>query len=243
MTHGPRGIFVTGTDTGVGKTLVAVSLVRALVRHGVRVSVMKPVASGSEQTPLGLRNSDAQALVQAANVAAPYEVVNPYCYFPPISPHIAAEEAHMPVDLRVIAQCFRSQQSRADFVVVEGAGGWHAPISASQTMEALALSLDLPVLLVVAMRLGCLNHALLSRRAIEGSGARLAGWVANEPDPGFERRQDNLESLARLMDRAPLAVLPFQPDGAAALAAGGLIARGLLPADITLAAGAPRLPG
>jgi len=230
VTHGPRGIFVTGTDTAVGKTLVAVSLVRALVRRGLRVSVMKPIASGSEHTPLGLRNADALALGQAANVPVPYEVLNPYCYAPAISPHIAAREVNLPVDLRVIAQCFRSLQAAADFVVVEGAGGWHAPISDAQTMEDLALSLDIPVLLVVAMRLGCLNHALLSRRAIERGGARAAGWVANELDPAFERRNENLESLFRLLGGAPLAVLPFQPDPEAALAAGEHIARQILPA-------------
>lgn len=219
VSHTPRGLFITGTDTEVGKTLVAVSLVRALVKGGLRVAVMKPVASGAEPMPLGLRNSDALALLHAANVPAPYERVNPYCYVPPISPHLAAKEAAFPVDLRVIEECFDALRGNADLVVVEGAGGWYAPISEKHTMQDLALRLDLPVVLVVAMRLGCLNHAMLSRRAIEAAGANLAGWVANELDPGFERRAENLESLVQLMGSAPLAVLPFQPDEATALLA------------------------
>jgi dethiobiotin synthetase len=221
-------VFITGTDTGVGKTLISVSLVRALVLQGLRVSVMKPIASGSEHTPIGLRNADALALMQATNVAAAYEVVNPYCYFPAISPHIAAKEANIPVDLRVIARCFAALQADADLVIVEGAGGWHAPISDSQTMQELPRTLDIPVILVVAMKLGCLNHALLSRRAIESSGAALAGWVANEVDPTFERSRENLQSLVRLMGREPLAVFPFQPDHTAAMEAARHAARQLL---------------
>jgi dethiobiotin synthetase len=182
--------------------------------------VMKPIASGAEHTPQGLRNADALALAQVSNVASSYEVLNPYCYLPAISPHIAAEEAGMPVDLRVIGRCFAALEEGADYVLVEGAGGWHAPISETGTMADLPLALDIPVLLVVGLRLGCLNHAVLSVRAIEASGASFAGWVANCLDATFERRAQNLRSLQRLLGRAPLAVLPFQPDAAAALQAG-----------------------
>ncbi|MGH8140616.1 MAG: dethiobiotin synthase [Steroidobacteraceae bacterium] len=229
MTHKPRGIFVTGTDTGVGKTLVAVSLVRALVKRGLRVSAMKPIASGAEHTPEGLRNADALALAGASNVAAPYEALNPYCFIPAISPHIAANEAHITVDASVILQCFDVLARDADYVVVEGAGGWYAPINAKQTMADLPLALDIPVVLVVGLRLGCLNHALLSRQAIEARGATFAGWVANGVDAAFERRAENLATLETLLGHEPLAVFPFQPDAAGALRSGERAARRLLP--------------
>ncbi len=227
MTNKPTGIFVTGTDTGVGKTLVAVSLVKALVAHGLRVSVMKPIASGSEHTAAGLRNADALALAAAANVAAPYEAVNPYCFEPAISPHIAAEEAGIGVETRVIRQSFETVSVGADFVVVEGAGGWYAPVSDSQTMSDLPKLLDVPVLLVVGLRLGCLNHALLTKRAIEADGAEFAGWVANSIDPTLERRAENLSSLERRLGGPPLAVFPFEPDAQSDLHAGEQLGRRL----------------
>lgn len=228
MTHKPRGIFVTGTDTGVGKTLVAVSLVRALVKRELRVSVMKPIASGAQLCPEGIRNADALALAQASNVPAPYEVLNPYCFIPAISPHIAADELNLAVDTAVIAQCFAALAGDADYTVVEGAGGWYAPINRSQTMADLPIALDIPVLLVVGLRLGCLNHALLSKRAIQVRGARFAGWVANGIDGEFERRAENLATLRDLLECEPLAVVPFQPDADAALRSGEHAASQLL---------------
>ena len=203
------GVFVTGTDTGIGKTLVSVSFVEALVRHGLRVSVMKPIASGSEHTPAGLRNADALALAKASNVTAPYAAINPYCFEPAISPHIAAKEARIEVDTTLIKDRFDALSSGADFVVVEGAGGWYVPISTSSMMADLPKLLGVPVLLVVGLRLGCLNHALLTRRAIEASGAEFAGWVANKIDPALERGAENLSSLERMLGSAPLAVFPF----------------------------------
>jgi dethiobiotin synthetase len=223
MSSKTPGIFVTGTDTGVGKTLVSVSFVEALVRHGLRVAVMKPIASGSEQTSAGLRNADALALAKVSNVAAPYAAINPYCFEPAISPHIAAEEAGIDVDISLIRDRFQALASSADFIVVEGAGGWYVPIGPTGTAAALPKpapeapkmmadlpkSLGIPVLLVVGLRLGCLNHALLTRRAIEASGAELAGWVANQIDPTLERGAQNLASLERMLGSAPLAVFPF----------------------------------
>ncbi len=206
------GMFVIGTDTGVGKTLVSVSLVRALVRHGLRVSVMKPVASGSEQTASGLRNADALALAEASNVIVPYSTINPYCFEPAISPHIAAEEAGKQVEAGVIRDRFNALAGTADFVVVEGAGGWFSPLSAAHTMADLPRWLGLPVLLVVGLRIGCLNHAHLTRAAIDSGGAELAGWVANTIDPAMERSQQNIDTLKRIMGCEPLAVFPFAPD-------------------------------
>jgi len=204
------GLFITGTDTGVGKTLVAVSLVRALAAQGMRVAAMKPIAAGAVNTPRGLRNDDAEALAAAANVAAPYERINPYCLAAPVSPHIAAAEAGVTIEVSMIARRFGELAERADCVIVEGAGGWLAPISDHETVADVARALALPVLLVVGLRLGCLNHALLSARAIEADGLTLAGWIGNSIDPAFERREENLAALERRLGRAPLAVIPHR---------------------------------
>lgn len=209
----PQGLFITGTDTGVGKTLLSVSFVKALVQHGLRIAVMKPIASGSERTSAGLRNADALALAEASNVVVPYDSINPYCFEPAISPHIAAEEVKIDVDVGLIKSRFQALAAGADFVVVEGAGGWYAPISKTKSMADLPKSLGIPALLVVGMRLGCLNHALLTRQAIEASGVELAGWVANSIDPQLERAAQNLSSLERMLGSEPLAVFPFVPDG------------------------------
>jgi dethiobiotin synthetase len=204
----PTALFITGTDTGVGKTHVSVSLVKALVKHGLRVAVMKPIASGSGHTPDGLRNEDAMALMEASNVHLPYATVNPYCFEPAISPHIAAEEAKIDVDIGIIKDRFEAMASAADFTVVEGAGGWYAPISRKHSIADLPRSLQIPALLVVGVRLGCLNHAQLSREAIDASGVEFAGWVANCIDPSLARAAENLATLERIMGTAALAVFP-----------------------------------
>ncbi len=223
-----RGIFVTGTDTGVGKTVIASSLVAALVERGLRVAVMKPVASGSERLPEGLRNSDALALMAEASVRAPYDTVNPYCFLPPVSPHIAAAEAGVTIEAGPIRERFESLAARADQVVVEGAGGWLVPLGRTLSMADLALELDLPVLLVVGMRLGCLNHALLTREAIAARNAPFAGWVANGVEATLERAEENVATLTERLGVAPLARVPFlrAPAALAHLrsAAGALIA-------------------
>jgi dethiobiotin synthetase len=210
-----HGIFITGTDTGVGKTVAACGLVRALRQTGSRVSVMKPVASGSLRTPEGLRNADALALMEAAGMdsRALYARVNPYCFEPPISPHIAAEDAKIKIDIDLIRGEFDRLAASADWVVVEGAGGWLAPLSDHETMADLATGLDLPVLIVVGLKLGCLNHAQLTRRAVGAHGVPFAGWVASAIDPQMSRLEANLESLQRLLGEPPLAVVPHLPDG------------------------------
>ena len=210
-----HGIFITGTDTGVGKTLIACALVRALREEGARVAVMKPVASGSFQTPDGLRNADALALMDAAGLkgAEHYNEVNPYCFGPAISPHIAAKEAGITVDTSMIKQQFDKLAADADWVVVEGAGGWFAPINEHQTMADLAWALSVPALMVVGLKLGCLNHAQLTRLAVESHGVVLAGWVSNAIDPLMWRPEANLEALERLLGEPPLAVVPHLPEG------------------------------
>jgi dethiobiotin synthetase len=202
------GLFIAGTDTGVGKTRAAVAVVRALVRRSVRVAVMKPVAAGASVTAAGPRNEDALALIDAANVAADYGLVNPYCLRAPISPHLAAAEEGVSIDPAQVAHAFASLARSAECVVVEGAGGWLAPISERETMADIARRLELPILLVVGLKLGCLSHAQLTVRAIQTDNMRLAGWVANQLDPRFERISENVSTLEALLRSPPLALMP-----------------------------------
>lgn len=206
-----RGVFITGTDTSVGKTLVAAAVIRVLARAGLKTVGMKPVASGSAATPDGLRNDDALRLQAAANLSRPYALVNPYAFAPPIAPHLAATEAGVMIALPKILESFRQLCAGADAVVVEGVGGWQVPLGDSWGVPELARALGLPVILVAGLRLGCLNHTLLSVRAIQADGLRLAGWVANSIDSGFERRAENLATLQRSLDAPLLADVPWRP--------------------------------
>jgi dethiobiotin synthetase len=217
------GIFVTGTDTGVGKTFVSAALVRALRLSGVDALAMKPVASGSAETPDGLRNEDALALIEAmrtplpgAAVAAPpdYATVNPYTLRDPIAPHLAAANDDVEVGLAPIRSAWLDLAARSQFVLVEGAGGWAIPLSEHRMQADLPLALGLPVLLVVGVRLGCINHALLSARAIRGDGLELAGWIANTVDPALPQADEAIDTIACHLD-APLAVIPRDPEPAA----------------------------
>lgn len=224
MNAGRRGVFITGTDTEVGKTVVATALVRSLVAAGLKIAVMKPVAAGAEETPEGPRNADALALIEAANAANVYPLVNPYCLDLPASPHIAAAKAGISVEIERIATAFDELAGSADLVVVEGAGGWYAPVSETRTMVDIAKILDLPVLLVVGLRLGCLNHALLTAQAVKASGLRLAGWFANPVQRSFEHAAENIAALEARLDAPLLAILDFQPDAVARRASFGAIA-------------------
>jgi dethiobiotin synthetase len=213
-----RGIFITGTDTGVGKTVVACALVRGLRDGGARVAVMKPVASGAFQTPEGLRNADALALMEAAGADLHvYEDVNPYCFEPAISPHIAAKEAGIEIDTSIIRQKYDQLAAGVDWVVVEGAGGWFAPITEHQTMADLAWALSVPALLVVGLKLGCLNHARLTRLGVESHGVPLAGWVVSGIDRHMTRIEANLETLERVFGEPPLALVPHLAAGSDAI--------------------------
>ncbi|MGH8263964.1 MAG: dethiobiotin synthase [Steroidobacteraceae bacterium] len=196
----PRGFFVTGTDTGVGKTHVSVALMQALARNGARVVGMKPVASGCELQDGRLVNEDALLLWRAGNVDVQYADVNPYAFAPAIAPHAAAAAAGVAIDLELLRLRFDALAARADCVVVEGAGGWRVPLGPGFGMADLAARLELPVLLVVGMRLGCLNHALLTVESIATCGLRLAGWIANDPGPPMEARE---ASVLALRERLP----------------------------------------
>lgn len=193
------GVFVTGTDTGVGKTRIAAALLQVCRERGLRSAAMKPVASGCRQTAEGLRNADAVILQQAATLSLDYETVNPYAFAAPIAPHIAAQQAGVEIDLRHIQAGYNTLAARADCVIVEGAGGWYAPLTAQHSIADLAAILALPVVLVIGMRLGCLNHALLSEAAILASGVPLLGWIANNPQPAMPALQENLRSLQQRM--------------------------------------------
>lgn len=207
----PAGYFITGTDTEIGKTVVTLGLVRWLQGRGLRVAAMKPVASGCERTPQGLRNDDALQLQQQASMPLGYDEVNPYAFEPPIAPHIAAAQAGEQIELDRIRRGVQQLAGRADTVCVEGVGGWLVPLNGRKTVADLAVALGLDVVLVVGMRLGCLNHALLTARAIEASGARLAGWVANCLPPAPDRLEENINTLKTMISAPLLAVSPVQP--------------------------------
>ena len=206
-----RAVFVTGTDTGVGKTEVAAGLISAAAESGLRAVGMKPVASGAEQTPEGLRSADALKLMAAANLKKLYAEVNPYCFAPAIAPHIAALEAGVEIGLETVQRAYAGLCQGADAVVVEGVGGWQVPLAPGLELPDLARALDLPVVLVVGMRLGCLNHALLTARAICADGLELAGWVANAIDSSFQRPEANLATLEAELGAPLLARIEHAP--------------------------------
>jgi dethiobiotin synthetase len=222
-----HGLFVTGTDTGVGKTLVASTLLRAFALSGLRAVGMKPVATGCHADTHDRANEDVAALVAASNVDAPIDLINPYCFEPAIAPHLAAQRAGSSISLARIRACYLSLASLADRVVVEGAGGLLVPLNFREDSRDLVRLLKLPVVLVVGMRLGCLNHALLTAEAIRSRGLTFAGWVANRIDPAMPRFEDNLETLRQKLAAPLIAIMPFAPDSAQALSALDL---GLLPA-------------
>jgi dethiobiotin synthetase len=203
-----NGVFVTGTDTDCGKTRVSVELIRQLRMQGLRVAGFKPVAAGAELRDGNLFNDDALALGAASGLAFPYTTLNPFCFAPPIAPHLAAEEAAVVIRAAPILASFDVLASASDFVVAEGAGGWRVPLGPGLDLQALALALGLPVLLVVGLRLGCLNHAQLSEQAVLASGAPLIGWVGSQVDPGMTRLNENLATLRSVLSAPCLGVLP-----------------------------------
>jgi dethiobiotin synthetase len=202
------GWFVTGTDTGIGKTRVATALLDALSRRGVRVAGMKPVASGCDPTVDGLRNADAQALLQCTSVLLAYGDVNPYAFGPAVAPHLAAAAAGVRIDIATICTCYERVAGAADAVMVEGIGGWYVPIDEHLTMADVARALGLPVILVVGIRLGCLSHALLTVEGIARTGLPLAGWVANGIDPAAALFEENVAALRERIPTPLLGVVP-----------------------------------
>jgi dethiobiotin synthetase len=201
-----QGYFITGTDTGVGKTLVSCVLLHAFASQGKTVVGMKPVAAGCENG----KWLDVEMLAAASNVMAPQECRNPYALVPPIAPNVAANRAGINIDMSVIRHAYLELQKKADVVIVEGVGGFLVPLNDQQDSADMAEALGLPVILVVAMRLGCINHALLTARAVRAAGLTLAGWVANRIDPEMAALDENVFVLKQRLDCPLLGVLPFE---------------------------------
>jgi dethiobiotin synthetase len=200
-----NGYFVTGTDTGVGKTRVSCVLLHAFAAAGKTAVGMKPVAAGCENGAW----PDVELLAAASSVSVGREHINPYALVPPIAPHIAASRAGVEIDLEVIRQAYLELRKRADIVIVEGAGGFLVPLNDREDMAAMVQALDLPVLLVVGMRLGCINHALLTAHAVRAAQVPLAGWVANRIDPEMAAFEENILALERRLDCPLLGILPY----------------------------------
>ena len=210
--------FVVGTDTGVGKTHVSCALLQALAQHHRRVVGMKPVAAGVVPWGEGWASEDSIALRAASTIAVPPELDTPVLLPDPLSPHIAAARAGVQIDIAAIVQAYQALAAQADAVVVEGAGGFHVPLSPTETGADLAVALNLPMVLVVGLRLGCLNHALLTAEAMAARGLTLAGWVANRVDPDMLAPEENIAWLQQRLGASPLADIPWGEHTAHSLA-------------------------
>jgi len=207
-----KGFFVTGTDTGVGKTRITLAVMYTLQQHGLRVAAMKPVASGCEMTAQGLRNEDALLVQQHSSIECAYDIINPWAFAPAIAPHIAAAHVGVRIEFAPIIERFNFLAAQSDAVVVEGAGGWQVPLNDEQSIADLAVQLQLPVILVVAIRLGCINHALLSAQSIRASGCRLAGWIANHVTPTVSESAAIIASIADRVAAPLLGEIGYQPE-------------------------------
>ncbi|WP_145183573.1 MULTISPECIES: dethiobiotin synthase [unclassified Pseudomonas] len=204
-----QAYFIAGTDTDVGKTTIAAGLLHAARVQGLSTLGAKPVASGCTMTAKGLRNSDAQALIDESSIKLSYEQINPFAFEPAIAPHVAAREAGIALEVAALAKAMgHVLAQQADFTLIEGAGGWRVPLSNHANLSDLAIALQLPVILVVGVRLGCINHALLSAEAIARDGLQLAGWVANIIEPKTSRLEENLASLAERLPAPCLGRVP-----------------------------------
>jgi len=203
-----QGYFITGTDTNAGKTWATIALMRYFKKQGKSVVGMKPVASGCIIQDGQLKNEDALLIQDNASVRLDYDLVNPYAYERPVSPHIAG--VNNPVKLDIILDSFDELKESAEIVLVEGAGGWYAPLNDREAISDLATALRLPVILVVAVRLGCINHARLTQLAIQHAGVACAGWIGVCNDPDVLNRDENIDTLKRLLQCPLLAVLPYR---------------------------------
>ncbi|HEV8693509.1 MAG TPA: dethiobiotin synthase [Lysobacter sp.] len=204
-----KGFYVTGTDTGVGKSVASAALLYALRAGGRRAIGMKPVASGCERTPEGWRNEDALALQEASDPRPAYDDLNPYALPQPLAPELAAAEAGVTIALPTIVLAYERLAQQADAVIVEGVGGWAAPISATVDQVDVVRALKLPVVMVVGLRLGCISHARLTARAITDDGAQLLGWIANDIDPAMARIDENFAILQRVLPVPCWGRLPY----------------------------------
>jgi len=207
-----EGFFITGTDTGVGKTLVSAALMHYFKKQGKSVAAMKPVASGAIWKNSQLVNDDALLLQQSASEKLQYESVNPYVFEEPVSPHIAAKNDGKIICFDKILKNLNQLQQSFDIVIVEGVGGWLVPLGPKIDISDLAKTLKLPVIVVVAIRLGCINHARLTFAAINKAGVTVAGWVANCVDPGMAAQQENIQTIKELIAAPLLSIFPYFPE-------------------------------
>ncbi|MBC8946468.1 dethiobiotin synthase [Xenorhabdus indica] len=204
--------FLTGTDTEVGKTVVSCALLQAANKKGYQTAGYKPVASGSEITSEGVRNRDALALQYNSSVSLSYQEVNPLVFVEPTSPHIISAELNQPIEFTVISQGLEELAVKANWVLIEGAGGWYTPLSENTTFADWVVQEKLPVILTVGIKLGCINHAVLTAKVIQGSGLELVGWVANEIEPAGKRQAEYLATLKRMISAPLLGVIPHLSD-------------------------------
>ena len=202
-------IFITGTDTGIGKTYVSCELLRKFQQQGYTTLALKPLASGCRKTPTGLLNEDAEALQSLSSIKLPYSQVNPFAFEAPIAPHLAARQQQLSLSAKALADSCQNTQL-ADFTLIEGVGGWQVPLNANETMADFARLLAIPVVLVVGMRLGCLNHALLTASNIQAHGCNLLGWIANCIDRDMLMLEENIESLKQRIKAPLLGISPYQ---------------------------------
>ncbi len=196
--------FITGTDTEIGKTWCTLAVIQYLKNQGLQVAGMKPIASGC----VNFKNSDAEYILAESSLQVPYEWVNPYAFTPPIAPHVAAAQVGQMIDLEVIIKNYQHLAEHADTVVIEGVGGWRVPLNTSQSLKDIVLALNAQVILVVGLRLGCINHALLSAETIIRDGCSLVGWIANAIDPEFEA-SSSIDTINARLDVPLLATMPY----------------------------------
>lgn len=205
-----KAFFVTGTDTDVGKTTIAAGLLASANKRGLRTAAIKPIASGCELTPDGLRNADALLLQSVMSLPLSYEEINPIALAPAIAPHLAAEQANVRINAMQLAGICRGVlMQRADLTLVEGAGGWRVPLNSRELLSELPKLLGLPVIMVVGMRLGCINHALLTAEAIARDGLSLAGWVANSCGPDMDYLDENIATIKGYLRAPCLGMVPY----------------------------------
>lgn len=206
----PHAFFITGTDTEIGKTTIATALLYKAKQQGLSTLACKPIASGCTFTPVGLRNEDALLLQAQCSLAIRYETVNPYAFEPAIAPHIAAQQAQQTIELDALNHAIQHVLNKqAQLTLIEGAGGWHVPLNSNERLSDVAVKLALPVIVVVGMRLGCINHALLTVESIQRSGLPLAGWVANQLQPQHPTDRESIHYLTEQLPCPLLGVVPF----------------------------------
>lgn len=206
-----NALFIAGTDTDVGKTVASKAILQAIASKGFTTIGYKPVAAGCERTEQGLRNSDALHLMKVATQEMPYDDVNPYALELPASPHIAARHENLTIDYKVLSDKLAYLKTKADTVLVEGAGGWRVPVSDTDCLSSWVKQEKLPVVLVVGVKLGCLSHALLTAESIEADGLTIVGWVANRINPGTEHYAEIIEVLESRIRAPKLGEIPYVP--------------------------------